>query len=156
MKIACRWCDWSTDVEAPVWRLQKSYGPIMCPTCHGSEVSAVPHKPHRSDNQKRSRLQEKYAAKRYGARRQKASGALPGVKGDLRDPGRLRGECKFTRAASYTLKLEELRKLEQEAGAGEVPMFEIEFQTNPPFKRFVVLPQWAYDQLYAAWRTANG
>ena len=68
----------------------------------------------------------------------------------------MRGECKFTRAQSYTLKLEELRKLELEAGYGELPMFEVEFQHNLPFKRYVVLPEWAYSQLYAAWRSQNG
>jgi len=103
----------------------------------------------RHDNQVRSKAQEKRAARRYGARRQKASGSRDGAKGDLRDFGNLRGECKFTRHAQYALKLEELRKIELEAAAGELPVFEIEFQVSPPFKRYVVLPGWAFDQLYA-------
>jgi len=100
------------------------------------------------DNIRRSRAQEKRAAKRYGGRRQAASGSQPGAKGDVRAMGRMRGECKFTRAASFSLKLEELRKIEQEAAAGEVPVFEIEFQTGFPSRRYVVLPGWAFDQMY--------
>jgi hypothetical protein len=100
-----------------------------------------------SDNQRRSQIQEKKAEQRYGARRQPASGALPHAKSDLLDPGRVRVECKLTRAKSFTLKLEDLKKLEQERRGDEHPVFEIEFQCENPFRRYVVIPQWLYSHL---------
>lgn len=100
----------------------------------------------RSDNQRRSRDQERRAAKRYGGRRQPGSGATPHAKGDVRAAGERR-ECKFTRAASFALKLDELRKIEIETPAGELPTFEIEFQSGHPHRRYVVVPEWAYLQL---------
>ena len=155
MRLRCTSCDLEDVIMDEAYRKRKKYGgDVYCNAC-GSEMVPLQATKTVPSNLRRSRDQEKRAAKHYGARRQKASGAIPGVKGDLRDPGRLRGECKFTRAASYTLKLEELRKLELEANYAELPVFEIEFQNNPPFKRYVVLPQWAFDQLYAARRTAN-
>ena len=84
-------------------------------------------------------------AKLMGAKRQKASGSLSGAKGDIRKVGVLRGECKFTRAKSFSLKLEELKKIELEVGAGENPAFFIEFQCQQPPKRYVVLPEWLYE-----------
>jgi hypothetical protein len=45
------------------------------------------------------------------------------------------------------LKLESLTKLEQEASAGEVPVFEIEFQGVFPHKRYVVLRDEDYQAL---------
>jgi hypothetical protein len=56
-------------------------------------------------------------------------------------------ECKFTRAQSFTLKLEELKKLEREVQGDEHPVFEIEFQSERPAKRYVVIPQWLYEHL---------
>ena len=99
---------------------------------------------HSTDSQKRSRQQEKRAAKRYGGHVQPASGAGRS-KGDVRTPGELRVECKFTRANSYALRLDLLEKLEREATSGENPIFEIEFQGVHPHKRYVVLPGWLYD-----------
>jgi hypothetical protein len=80
-----------------------------------------------------------------GAQRQKASGSLSGAKGDIRKTGSMRGECKFTRARSYSLKLDELMKIEREAAAGEQPAMFIEFQCQHPPKRFVVIPEWLYE-----------
>ena len=59
----------------------------------------------------------------------------------------MRGECKFTSNKSFSLKLEELIKLERESSGGEHPLFEIEFQGGRPFKRYVVLPDWVYASL---------
>ena len=84
-------------------------------------------------------------AKKLGAKRQKASGALPGAKGDLRKTGSMRGECKLTRAKSFSLKLADLVKIENEAELGENPAFFIEFQCQNPPKRYVVLPEWLYE-----------
>ena len=139
----CRLCGGKRDSAALMRRRQA--GLPDCPDC-----SLEPSTDRILDrsNQTRSRNQEKRAARRYGAKRQKGSGSQVGAKGDLRAFGKLRGECKFTRAESYTLKLQELRKIEHEAAAGEIPAFEIEFQHGQPFKRYVVLPGWAFEQLY--------
>lgn len=59
--------------------------------------------------------------------------------------GEVRGECKLTRSASYTLKLADLSKLEKEATLNEDPVLEIEFQGVSPSKRYVVVPGWVYD-----------
>jgi len=120
----------------------------QCPKCRFFATPEVLRgKGTRNDNRERSLTQEKKAEQRYGARRQPASGALPHSKSDLRDPGRIRVECKFTRAKSFTLKLEELKKLEREKTGDEHPVFEIEFQAEKPFKRYVVIPQWLYSHL---------
>jgi hypothetical protein len=100
----------------------------------------------RSDNQKRSIKQEKRVAQREGGRRQPASGAIPGFAGDVRLAREYRGECKFTRARSYTLKLFDLEKLEREAYGDEIPVFDLEFQHERP-KRYVVLPEWVFNML---------
>jgi hypothetical protein len=99
----------------------------------------------KTDSQKRSQAQEKRAAKRTGARVQPASGAMSDAKGDLRKRGELRIECKLTRAKSFTLKREDLEKLESETAGGELPVFEIEFQDRLPYKRYAILPGWLYD-----------
>jgi hypothetical protein len=96
---------------------------------------------------KASLRQEKTAEKRYGAKRQPASGAMSSAKGDLRDAGRLRLECKTTQNKSFTLKVEELEKIGHEASRGEIPVFEIEFCNTSHKQRYVVLPYWAYDVL---------
>jgi hypothetical protein len=102
---------------------------------------------YQRDNLRRSQKQEKQVAEREGARRQPASGSRPGYKGDVRKLGQYRGECKFTRAKSFTLKLETLRELELQANYGELPILDIEFQVGPPNWRYVVMPEWAYEML---------
>ena len=92
-----------------------------------------------SDNVRRSRVQEKQAAERYGARKQPASGSLPGAKGDIRERGKLRGECKLTRKLSFSLKLEELLKIQQEATGGEMPLMEVAFVGVFPERKYAVL-----------------
>jgi uncharacterized protein YbaR (Trm112 family) len=122
---------------------------VRCRKCHQwfrVEVSA----PVRStDNMRRSRQQETRAAKRIGGRVQPASGSRPakGAKGDIRKKGVIRGECKFTLAKSYSLKLEDLMKLEKQGGGLEKPMFEIEFQRAYPRRRYVVLRGEDFDAL---------
>ena len=130
-------------------KLDLKVNPVcQCPKCRFFATPKELRTASKSnDNQRRSQTQEKQAEQRYGARRQPASGALPHAKSDLRDPGRVRVECKFTRAKSFTLKLEELKKLERERTGDEHPVFEIEFQCEKPFKRYVVIPQWLYSHL---------
>lgn len=105
------------------------------------------HKVGRSDSQKRSQDQEKRAARRYGMRRQPGSGARDGAKGDLRAPGKRRAELKETIKKSFSLKLDVLMKIEREAAGAEDPLLEIEFQGVFPHKRYVVLPDHAYESM---------
>ena len=86
-------------------------------------------------------------AVREGGHRQPGSGARDGFEGDVRNVGKYRGECKFTRASSYTLKLADLKKLEAQSGSGELPAFDVEFQSESPAKRYVIMPEWAYETL---------
>lgn len=79
------------------------------------EDGTVPPTPwQRVQATKRARRSELELAKSTGGRRQPASGALPGRKGDVRTNGFL-VEDKFTDAKSYTLKADDWRKIEQEA-----------------------------------------
>jgi hypothetical protein len=99
----------------------------------------------KTDSQKRSKKQEKRAAKRVGGYTTSGSGSGR-EKGDVRAAWDTRIECKETTAKSYSLKLADLEKLEREAAAGEDPVFEIEFQGVFPHKRYAVIPGWLFDQ----------
>lgn len=148
VEVRCWDCGHEWDMPATTFKVDSVR---QCPECRFFATPEVLRgKKGGNDNQKRSREQEKKAEQRYGARRQPASGALPHAKSDLRDPGRVRVECKFTRAKSFSLKLEELKKLERERVGDEHPVFEIEFQGERPFKRYVVIPQWLYSHLVEA------
>lgn len=151
IKITCSSCDTSQEVEKLVWearRKTKAGLGFPCQTCkadlykHGVRV-----RPGVTDNQRRSRKQEQRVAKREGGKRQPGSGAIDGFEGDVRALGRYRGECKFTRASSYTLKLVDLKKLESQARGEELPVFDLEFQSESPPKRYVVLPEWVFETL---------
>lgn len=148
IRTICKNCGAVTLVDPSVVREMRKHGlpPHPCWGC-GKDLTewGERQKRGRSDDQKRSKKQEERVAKRLGAKRQKASGALPGAKGDIRKTGSIRGECKFTRAKSFVLKLEELLKIEQEGALGENPAFFIEFQGQQPPKRYVVIPEWLYE-----------
>lgn len=147
--LLCRKCDTITSVDMLVFRQRKQAGVVYtCKHC-GANLCTEGTKPPKgfSDNQKRSREQEERMAKREGGRAQPGSGSVPGFEGDVVRRGKMRGEAKFTRAQSYTLKLVDLVKLENQARGDELPVFEIEFQHATQKKRFVVLPGWAYDTL---------
>jgi len=148
-QLLCKECDHTTSINLTVYRQRKKAGlEILCSHC-GAELSLRRDKPRlgATDSQKRSRNQEKRVASREGGRRQPGSGAVDGFEGDVRVTGKYRGECKFTRAKSFSLKLSELLKLERQAGSGELPAFDIEFQGVSPHKRYVVLPEWVFDTL---------
>jgi hypothetical protein len=122
---------------------------MFCTSCGGKMVKTgydprLQDGPKRrvTNQQKRSRDQERRLAKTFGMQQQAASGALPNVKSDLRDAGKLRGEAKETTKKSFSLKIAELEKLEKEARGGELPLFMIEFQGVHPHKRYVVMPEW--------------
>ena len=147
MRLKCSVCWGVTDIAPVAYRQRRKAGlPWSCPYCRANlmETGGPPDKKGRSDNQKRSKKQEEGVANRTGSRRQKASGSLSGAKGDVRAQGKMRGECKFTRAKSFSLKLEELKKIERETGNEEIPAFFIEFQCQQPPGRYVVVPEWVY------------
>jgi hypothetical protein len=122
--------------------------PYPCPNC-GDDLNKYGRRSLRAttDNTRRSKRQERRVAVREGGRRQPGSGARDGFEGDVRSVGKYRGECKFTRSASYSLKLADLKKLEAQAASGELPVFDVEFQSESPARRYVILPEWAYETL---------
>jgi hypothetical protein len=147
--LLCRKCDRTTSVNQAVLRQRRKAGlQYACKHC-GANLLKHGEKPKRgaTDSQKRSRDQEKHVASREGGRKQPGSGSVDGFEGDVRVAKKYRGECKLTRAKSFSLKLEELLKLERQAGAGELPAFDIEFQGVNPHRRYVVVPEWVFDSL---------
>lgn len=121
-------------------------GILYCDHC-GYPLSKDRTKKRGSVTKKRSKDQERRAGKRYGMDLTPASGSMDHSKGDLVKKGELRGECKYTAKASYSLKRETLEKIESEAQHGELPFMEVEFQNAYPYKRFIIMPDWAFLQL---------
>ena len=92
---------------------------------------------------KTSKRQENDLAEELGGYCQPGSGNLPGAKGDVRVKGKLRIEAKFTKAESFSLKLDELYKIAQECHGLEKPVFVIDFLDNNTDRlreRFAVIP----------------
>jgi hypothetical protein len=150
LRIECNKCGTSILVHTPVWNRVRDLGlSYPCDTCMADLTKhGKIQKPKKSNVHKDSRAQEKRMAKREGGRVQPGSGNVPGYEGDVRLPGKqLRGECKFTKAASYTLKLEDLLKLEKQAIGDELPVFEVEFHRATQRQRYIILPGWVYDAL---------
>ena len=151
LNIHCGNCSKEQSINSLVFQARRRSGaglPFPCPSCQ-ADLYKVGERVKRgaSDSQRRSRAQEKRVAQREGGRRQPGSGARDGFEGDVRLVGKYRGECKLTRASSYRLQLSDLVKLEHQAAAGELPVFDIEFQGVRPVKRYVVMPEWVYDTL---------
>lgn len=145
--LTCANCGAETKINLLILRAKASAGlPYQCSGC-GEDLGKFGYKPRRgkTDAQKRSRQQEKKAAKRTGGRLTPGSGNQPGAKGDVRVLGSARIECKCTTAMSFRLKLEDLMKIERAGESGENPILEIEFQGVHPNRRYVVLPGWLYD-----------
>jgi hypothetical protein len=92
-------------------------------------------------NKRKSRLQERRAAKDIGGREQPGSGAPEFYKGDVRKAQDLRVECKTTSAQAYQLRLIDLEKIKIEALRGNDPMWamQVEFQTQTGGKKFAVI-----------------
>ncbi len=89
-----------------------------------------PRKAQLSPSHKRAKKQEKETAAALRAHLTPASGAKD-VKGDVRLQRVARIECKTTKNKSFPVTLEMVRKLEEQAlGAGEVPVWLIEFNEN--------------------------
>ena len=127
--------------------------PPVCLACatKGGEISvwltALTEKPSKRKAFKRAKKtslkQEVEVCELLGARTQPGSGNQAGAKGDGRRKGELRIEAKFTKANSYSLKLEELDKLMGEATHGELPVFVIDYLepgTSKLRDRYAVLP----------------
>lgn len=86
----------------------------------------------RSYGQRRSQAQEKRTAKELGGFVQPGSGSMDFAKGDVRDIGKIRVECKTTGKDRYALKLADLHKIRLEAlkGGLESWAFQIQFQRS--------------------------
>lgn len=129
------------------------------PTCLGcmqayqiqieaEEIQAKPDLRKRARAQIRSsRRQENKLAEAVGGRRQKASGALPWAKGDVRKRGELRIEAKQTQAKSFRLQRSDLEKIRSECSYNETPHLSIWFcgSTGRPEEKWILLPE-------ASWR----
>ena len=89
-----------------------------------TEAKMTPTKEH---IRKRSNKQERYIAKVVGGRIQPGSGSSSRAKGDVQVLGKLRLEAKFTYSDNYILKLEVLRKIQNEAGPGEEACLQVDF-----------------------------
>jgi hypothetical protein len=103
---------------------------------------------------KKSMDQESRIAKAVKGRRQKASGALPGNKGDVRSV-ELLGECKRTDKKSISITLEYLQKITKEAGFyNKIPCVAIEIQSPPKFvnRDWMLLPAGFVQELLEVYR----
>jgi len=109
------------------------------------------HKTGPTGGQKRSRAQEKAGAKKYGGSVQVGSGATRHAKGDVQRTGKHRIEFKSTTSRSFSVKLEDLDRIEKiAAAADEIPAFEVEFSGEFPPRSFTVVPSWLFAQLLSA------
>lgn len=150
--LQCQVCGCEQKVDIALLQAKKKVGlPFECRNlqCSADLVKqGKSPKRGKSTDQKMSYAQERRMARREGANVQPGSGNVSGYGGDVRAAGkRLRGECKLTRSASFSVKLEDLMKLEQQAVGDELPVFEVEFHRANQRRRYVVLPGWAYDAL---------
>lgn len=97
----------------------------------------------KSRTQKRSKRQEEKIAEDLGGRRQAGSGSSWRAKGDVRAMGKLRVEAKFTQKPSYLLKLDDWKKIREEAikGGLETPVMQVEFVPpgSSPGMKFAVM-----------------
>jgi hypothetical protein len=87
------------------------------------EKSRVSAKRQRRTSMKR----EDAVAQVLGGRRQKGSGSVASLKGDVRVRDKFRVEHKHTRAGSYRVTQNELSKIRGECTGLEIPLFIIEF-----------------------------
>lgn len=108
------------------------------------------HPPSRRLRKRADRTELK-VAEDIGGRKQKASGALPHAKGDVRLRGKHRVEIKTCTLKGYHIKREDLDKIRGEAAFGEKPAFVVEFVDKFTLKRedrWVLIP-------YEDWHEAH-
>lgn len=84
-----------------------------------------------------------------GGRRQPASGALLGHKGDVRVRDKFRIEAKFTTSKSYNVKRADLLKIRSECDGFERPVFVVDFkdQNFRTEDRWVLIPYQDWEKL---------
>ena len=102
----------------------------------------------------KSMAQEDRIAKSVGGKRQKASGALPGGRGDVRSV-ELLGECKRTDKKSISITLDYLEKITKEASFyNKIPCVAIEIEAPPKFvnKDWILLPAGFVQELLEVYR----
>lgn len=93
----------------------------------------------------RSKVQESGLAKRVGGVVVKGSGSGD-ERGDVRLKGFVRIEAKTTAAASFSVTVDIIRKLENAVvGTKEIPIIEIEILGGA--RKMICLPSWALDIL---------
>lgn len=112
----------------------------------------VPH--DKKVRKKKSMAQERRIAGAVGGRRQKASGALPGAKGDVRSI-ELLNECKRTDKKSISITIEYLEKITKEASFYNcVPSVAIEIDSPPKFvnRDWVLVPAGFLNELIEVYR----
>jgi hypothetical protein len=103
---------------------------------------------------RKSMKQENRVAKAVKGRRQKASGALPGSKGDVRSV-ELLGECKRTDKKSISITIEYLQKITEEAAYySKIPSVAIEIESPPKFvnRDWILLPAGFVQELLEVYR----
>ena len=103
---------------------------------------------------KKSMDQEDRIAKAVGGKRQKASGALPGARGDVRSV-ELLNECKRTDKKSISISIEYLQKITKEASFYNcIPSVSIEIASPPKFvnRDWVLLPAGFVKELLEVYR----
>lgn len=93
----------------------------------------------------RSPVQERELAVKLGGRRVSGSGC--GLeKGDVRVKGIVRVEAKTTKANSFSVTKEMVRKIESAAlTSGEVPVMVIEFSGDKTMPSLGIMPMWAIE-----------
>jgi hypothetical protein len=91
-------------------------------------------------NKKTSKQQEERLAEDLGGRTVAGSGApMRSGGGDVRLQGKLRIEAKYTSKDSYSLHIDDLKKIEEQAiRAGEIPLFVVQFKIKPIQPSFVL------------------
>jgi hypothetical protein len=130
-----------------------SAGPFVSPigTCE-IKLKISERKMHNVAKRQRrsSRRQEDSIAERLGGRRQPGSGAIEGVKGDVKVEGKYRIEAKHTKQKSYRVTREELNKIRGECEGTETPLFVIDFvdpSTGRSPDRWVLMPFHRFEQM---------
>lgn len=106
---------------------------------------------------KKSMKQEDRVADALGGYRQKASGALPGNRGDVKGV-ELLGECKRTDKKSISITIAYLEKITHEAVAYDrIPAVAIEFGNTPKMvsRDWVMVPAEFMQELLEAYRGSD-
>lgn len=93
----------------------------------------------------RSPVQERELAGKLGGRRVSGSGC--GLeKGDVRVKGIVRVEAKTTKADSFSVTKEMIKKIESAAlTSGEVPVIVVEFSGDKSMPSLGIMPMWAIE-----------